>query len=101
MADKTFIEKYPEFKGHQTSCECCIEHNLIKKILDKHFVRKEEHRKLWRNMDGLLNSYMEGRKTIGKQKVKEAIDKVIPLNIESAQNMILNNQLKKELGLDK
>jgi len=38
---------------------------------------------------------------IDKQIVNDAIDKVIPLDENCANNMILNNQLKKELGSDK
>lgn len=37
---------------------------------------------------------------LDKQKVKEAIDKVIPIDIFCAENMIMNNEFKKELGLD-
>ncbi len=37
---------------------------------------------------------------IDKQKLNEAIDKVIPEDKKCANNMILNNQLKKELGLE-
>lgn len=37
---------------------------------------------------------------LDKQRVKEAIDKVIPEDPKCATNMILNNELKKELGLE-
>lgn len=33
-----------------------------------------------------------------EQRINEVIDKIIPLDEECADNMILNNQLKKELG---
>ncbi len=34
-----------------------------------------------------------------KQRVREAIDKVIPIDELDAQSVILNTELKKELGL--
>ena len=38
---------------------------------------------------------------IHKKKVKEAIDKIFPTDKEEdAHSIILNNQLKKELGLE-
>lgn len=37
---------------------------------------------------------------LDKQRVKKAIDKVIPLDENCATNMIINNELKKELGLE-
>ena len=43
---------------------------------------------------GIMKEYIE------KEVVRQAIDKVIPLDENCATNMILNNQLKKELGLE-
>ncbi len=41
-----------------------------------------------------------GKYALDKAKVKEVIDNVIPLDEKCANNMILNNKLKKELGLE-
>lgn len=37
---------------------------------------------------------------LSKKRVREAIDKVIPIDEQDAQSVILNAELKKELGLD-
>jgi len=51
-------------------------------------------------VDVLFTGYDVSQTQIDKQKVREAIDKVIPIIDErDAQGIILNNALKKELGL--
>jgi len=42
----------------------------------------------------------KNREFIPAHEIKKAIDKIIPEDEMCATNMILNNQLKKELGLE-
>ena len=50
-------------------------------------------------MHDLMNETIKKNVDEYKEKVKEAIDKIIPENIRCANSMILRGQLKKELGL--
>ena len=51
-------------------------------------------------LDGARCVVEKDEKFISEQKVREVIDKVIPLDENCAANMILNNELKKELELE-
>lgn len=91
MTEKDFLEKYPEFKK---LIEQHIPIDAIKEILDKHFVRLKDAGKL-----EIFN-----RTWIERQKVKDAIDKLIPdptsIGDGNTYESIILYRLKKDLGLD-
>ena len=59
----------------------------------------------WKSAKSFPGSYIVvpvlevNRSCLDKQRVREAIDKFFPLDEQSADSMIHNNVLKKELGL--
>jgi len=84
LTDKTFLEKYPEFKKFyelivRGTPSPNTELTLIKEILDEHFVRKEEYDNNDLAWKGTLQIFKDH--SIDKQKVKDAIDKLKPKEI--------------------
>lgn len=75
----TFEEDFPSLKDYL--CPYC------RKLHDSQFTDLK--------VQNLIQDYC-----LDKQKVKEAIDKIIPMDENCATNMILNNSLKKKMRLE-
>jgi len=114
MIKKTFIEKYPEFKGKQIESYEPVDilkedgkwHNInqyyekdIEKLLDKHFIRKESYEIIAKDFANVLNRL--NKDYIPKQKVKDALkDLVKDLKKEDYCVQPIFIELLKELGLE-
>jgi hypothetical protein len=91
MTEKTFIDKYPEFKSRiEYYDDDKIHLKELESILDKHFMTKEKAGSMTQLVvEKTLKGY--------KRKVKDAINKIFDINDE--EDKVHNYMIKEELEL--
>lgn len=109
--NKTFIKKYPEFKGKEIDSELhegfvpeefrlYLKVRDVEEILDKDFVRKEDYDGMFYIAEERMKRIRElDSNSIEKQKVKDAIFK----NFEGCSHNVHYERVKlllKELGFE-